>query len=44
MRRWCTKEYWDTPHTPGLVVALLILFYVSMFFWFPKVLEYLTRP
>lgn len=42
--KWFTKEYWNQREAPPLVWGILLLVFALMFVYFPKLLEYLTRP
>lgn len=44
MSKWFTKAYWNQPSVPGLVIVFLWAFAILFYIYFPKLLEYLTRP
>lgn len=44
MRRWFTKEYWNQPELPWLGWFGLWVLLITSYLYFPKLLEYITRP
>lgn len=44
MMAWFTKAYWNQPDPPGLVLAFLWALIILSYVYFPKFLEYITRP